>query len=265
MTKMKDNTEVQNYSFASFQDKVLKNPGQVSAFELKSFENTRTKIDPSTIRSEREYAAKNSFEIDKIVRDYRGLSGQEQQDLENRIRFEVEERLKIVREEAYQEGLEKGRGQGEKEAFDSALTVHQTQIDDVALVLEHVKKQCDEMLLEHKHSIYEFSKRMLKWLVLKETKEDQYIDRLLEKLILEMNQRHNLIIRVNQDAFKLMPQVLTKIQEKLGELSNVRVEMDHEIKDYGIILETENGLIHGTTEALFEAIDKMYESVVGHA
>jgi flagellar biosynthesis/type III secretory pathway protein FliH len=32
----------------------------------------------------------------------------------------------------------------------------------------------------------------------------------------------------------------------------------------GIILESENGIIDGSTEAMFQTLDKLFETVVGH-
>ncbi len=36
------------------------------------------------------------------------------------------------------------------------------------------------------------------------------------------------------------------------------------MKGRGLVLESENGILDGTPEAIFETIDKMYETVVNH-
>lgn len=52
------------------------------------------------------------------------------------------------------------------------------------------------------------------------------------------------------------------VEARLGQLSNVRVEIVPEINHPGIILESENGLIDGSLEGVFQNIDKIFELVV---
>jgi flagellar assembly protein FliH len=172
--------------------------------------------------------------------------------------------LKEIREEAYREGLEKGRMEGAGEALQEAMATHEQQIQTVEGMVVDLRTQCESRLENHRHDIYEMSKRLLKWLVLKEVQDDGYVPKLLEKLILEMNQRQNLIIRVNHTDFANMPAVVEALEKRIGNLPNVRIEPDMEMKGRGIILETENGILDASPDALFQTIDKIYESVVNH-
>ena len=48
---------------------------------------------------------------------------------------------------------------------------------------------------------------------------------------------------------------------KVGKLTNVRVEADLDMKENGIMLESENTIIDGSLKAQFESIDKLFLSV----
>jgi flagellar assembly protein FliH len=98
---------------------------------------------------------------------------------------------------------------------------------------------------------------------LKEIDEDnKYLTRLLEKLILELNEKKNLLIRISAKNFDKMDGILDEIQNKLGALSNVRVEIDHDMQDDGgIILESEKGIIDGSYQAQFEMFSRVFETV----
>jgi flagellar assembly protein FliH len=61
-----------------------------------------------------------------------------------------------------------------------------------------------------------------------------------------------------------MPEIIQTVQARLGQLSNLRIEIVPEIQHPGIILESENGLIDGSLEGVFQNIDKIFEQVVNH-
>jgi len=157
------------------------------------------------IRAEREAESRTQFKIEGIVREYRGLTSQEQDDLEKRINIEVDRKLKETREAAYREGLDKGRLEGVGNAFAEASVIHREQIEEMAGIVEGLRGQCDSVLEKQHHDAYEMLKRMLKWLVLRDVSDQAYLPKLLEKLILEMSQRHNLLIRVHPEDFAAMP------------------------------------------------------------
>src|SRR5690606_38272934 len=89
-----------------------------------------------------------------------------------------------------------------------------------------------------------------------------YITRLLEKLILEINTRSNLVIRVNESSFENITDIIGIVENKLGVLTNVRVEKHLDMDKPGIILESENGIIEGSIEAQFSSLDRIFESVL---
>ena len=58
-----------------------------------------------------------------------------------------------------------------------------------------------------------------------------------------------------------MPVVLETVQKKLGELSNVRLEIDYDIKGPGIILASDNGIINATLTEQLNNLDKLFETI----
>jgi flagellar assembly protein FliH len=118
------------------------------------------------------------------------------------------------------------------------------------------------MFIRQKQEIYDLVKNLTKWIITRELRDDgRYIERLLEKLILEMDSRSNLTLHVNQKDFSHMPEVLESVQDKIGQLSNVRIVVDQDIKDYGMKLDSENGIISGTIEEQFKSLDRLFHSV----
>jgi flagellar assembly protein FliH len=217
-----------------------------------------------TIREERSFEKKNEFKIDNTVRESRGISRQEASDFEKKIQEEVDRRVKTSFQEAYQEGLKKGAAEGRALAAQEVAGSIEREVENLTKVVLDVQSQAQTLALSSKVEIQEFVKRFTKWIILREVDNKLYLEALLEKLVLELNSRRNLIIKVGKDHFEHMPDVLKRVEEKLGQMSNVRIEIIPEISQAGIILESESGLIDGSLEGVFTNIDKIFDQVLNH-
>src|SRR5690606_25386755 len=188
------NAEIKSFEFADLQGTHVITQTQFKSFEFETLDGKpvdREIASEETIRTERSFAKKNNFKIDDIVQDCRGLTRQEQNDLEERIQSEVKKRLEAAFEEAYQEGLEKGREEGREIAvneYQASLTQKAERFDEI---ITQVQSQSDKILEKNRKEVYEFIKRFTKWIILKEIDEKVYLESLLEKLILELNVRKN--------------------------------------------------------------------------
>jgi len=253
--------DVKNFEFNQFHENL--STAIPADFKLMDLDKTTQSLKHQTIiRQERENANLNHFRIDKIVSELRGLTHQEQDDLEKKINLQVEDRVNKIKQEAYLDGIEKGKLLGSEKALNQALEMHQKQIDEMAEIVGGIKAQSEVLLIKNKKEIYLVIKRLIKWLVFKEIQDTSYLEKLLEKLILETNQQNHLILRVSQSIITEMPHVIKKIETKMGTLSNLRIEIDQNQSSAGIILETENGILDGSLEGLFKTIDKMFEGMV---
>lgn len=261
------NSEIKPFQFNDLQSSHVVSGSGFQNFEFKNLTGesiNSEKISEEEIRKERKHAAKNNFKIDDIVRDSRGLARQEQSDVEIKIQQEVKRRLEAAYEQAYQEGLERGREEGKEAAMAEFHEALGQKVEDFGQVIAQVQGQSDKIMEKNRSEVYEFVKRFTKWIILKEVNEKVYLEGLLEKLILELNARKNLIVKVGRANFSQMPEVIAAVEARLGQLQNVRIEIVPEINHPGIILESENGLIDGSLEGVFQNIDKIFEQVVGH-
>jgi flagellar assembly protein FliH len=260
-------SDIRPFQFSDLQSTHVVSGNQFKPFEFKALSGEVTASSgPSQeeIRAERSFAEKSNFKVDDIVSVYRGLSKQEQNDLENRIEQDVKQRLEAAYQQAFNEGVEKGREEGKQIAYQEYQQSLDLKVEHFAQILSEVQSQTEKIIENNRSEIYEFIKRFSKWIILKEINEKAYLEGLLEKLILELNARKNLIVKVGRDHFSDMPDVIKVVESRLGQLSNLRIEIVPEIHYPGIILESENGLIDGSLEGVFQNIDKIFEQVVGH-
>lgn len=266
---VKQFNEVTDYQFQSFTE-VEDGSSDVKLFEFKPLlteiqKATRPEFQ-KTIKAERTFAKSSQFKVNPIVEQFRGLKNQEEQEYEDRVEDEVKRRVQAIQDEAFKAGFEEGVNQGREEIFDQMRNAVDQKLENFNAMVTDVLKTQEEILANQKKEIYQLLRNLSKWIVLRELDEDgKYVERLLEKLLLEMQSRNNLLIQVNPNDFSKMPDVLEHVQSRLGELKNVRVEIDNSVKTKGIIVESENGIINATMEEQFKNLDKLFEDVLAKA
>jgi len=257
---------VVDYQFQSFTDSDFNN-GEVKLFEFKpllSGAETNVKSEfQKVIKLEREQASQSQFKINPITEKFRGLKDQEEREYEERVDQEVRRRVAEIQDEAFKAGFDEGVNQGRDEIFNQMRSSVDQKLEDVSAMVTDVLKTYEEIIHNQKHEMYVLLRNLSRWIVLRELNEDgKYIERLLERLLLEIQSRNNLLIQVSSSDFEKMPEVLSHIQSKLGEMKNVRIEIDNSVKSKGIIIESENGIINATLEEQFKSLDKLFEDVL---
>lgn len=256
--------EVKDFSFGQLVPSNDGPLGEISEFELQSLDQVKefkNNISQDLIRSEREHAASSGFSIDSRVEEHRGLSKQAQEDYEKAVNAEVEKRFAALKEQAYQEGFAKGQEEGNAQALAESSQKFEEIISDFVGKIDAVNEEIRDVYEKSKEEAYLMVKNLTKWIILKEVDEKYYLVRLLEKLIYEINTKSNLVVRVNEDVFGYMPEVIKIVERKLGKLTNVRMEVDLDQSNNGIKLESENTIVDGSLETQFKSIDKLFENV----
>ena len=256
--------EVTDYEFQSFSSSTIP-AGDVTNFEFSEI----GKLDPlkeekhqEVIKIERTHAEKSDFKIAPIVREHRGISTQILKERELRIEQEVERRVQEVRDEAYSAGFNEGVNNGREEVFNQNRASSEEKLQNLTSMIVEVLGTRSDLLLNQKKQVYSLVRMLTKWVILRELKDDgAYIENLLEKLIVEMQTKSNLLVHVDEKSFEQMPEVLKVVQEKVGELSNIRVEIDYDIDGPGIVLECDKGILNGTINEQMKSLDKLFETV----
>lgn len=263
---VKYTAEVTDYKFHNFTE-VEEGNEAVKLFEFKPLLTAAQTIEKNefqkVIKSEREFAKTSQFKVNPIVEQFRGLKDQENREYEARVAEEVARRVAEIQDEAFKAGFEEGVNQGREEIFEQMRNSVDQKLEEFSKMVTSVLKTQEEILAKQKTEMYQLLRNLSKWIVLRELQEDgKYIERLLEKLLLEMQARHNLLIQVNADDFATMPEVLAHVQNRLGEMKNVRIEIDSSVRTRGIVVESDNGIINATMEEQFKSLDKLFEDVL---
>ncbi len=256
--------KIEEYTFKNFSVVASENDAveNYNFRDLGEFVPKLAKRDGAKAKLERISAEKKNFAISPIVKEHRGLLEQERDERERKIRDEVERRVDILREEAFQQGFQEGIEAGKQEVYNQTRAATEEKLNALVDMINEVLVLKEEIIQTQKQDLYKLVRNLTKWVILRELKDDgAYITRLLEKLVTEIQSKSNLLIQVDQNSFEGMTDILETVQEKIGALKNVRVEVDYDICEQGIIIESDNGIINGTFEEQMHSLDKLFESV----
>ncbi|MBF0300202.1 MAG: hypothetical protein HQK51_15880 [Oligoflexia bacterium] len=237
----------------------------VANYELSPFneyQDQQMEEKQDVVRFEMNTAKEKNFQISTMVQRFRGMRKQEE--IDNRVKFEQElhERLEMVKAQWMQLGYEEGK----KNSIEEVKKVNESIIAEKMKVfvqmLEEVMSVKKDILKQQKQQVYDLIKSLTKWVILRELKDDgYYLNRLLEKLILELDTQENLLIMVNKDAFNKMPDVLKEVEQKLGELKNIRIEASTDSKTAGMVIESSSAILDGSFESQMNELDKLFATV----
>jgi flagellar assembly protein FliH len=262
---MKNNVQfdVEEYEFQSFSRPV--NAGEVQEFSFEDLEGksiSEIERHQEIIKLERTKSADSGFDISPIVKQHRGMEEQEEIERENRIIDEVNKRVAKIEEEAYRKGYDEGMSKGREDVYEQTRAATDEKLIALSEMVSDTLSTKEEILKSQKMQLYNLVRNLTKWVILRELKDDgKYIERLLEKLVIEAQTKTNLLIQVDQKHFEQMPEVLEVVQQKLGQFTNVRVETDFDIQGTGVVVESENGIINGSLVEQLNSLDKIFESV----
>lgn len=258
-----NDTKIEKFKFNQFSTGDIEQVDEVKEFEFEKLDvnkNPKRTIDSETIRVERHLASRSDFKVDSRVKEYRGLSSQEEEDFQSRLSAAIEIKYEEISKKAYAEGLELGKEVGRKEAFEEASSALEVNLNKMMEMLEDINLQKQELLSNSQKEVYSVIKNISKWVALKEIKDDEtnYLKSLLSKLIAEINTKNSLSLKVSQSTYELMPNVIKALEEKVGTLENIKCEISSEVQNEGIILESTNGIVDASIEAQFSMIDKIF-------
>jgi len=261
-------SDVNDYEFETFEteNRLNKNGTEVKSY---NFSNLNSKIDKSrkikeqnSIKKERYQASSQNFSISPIVKEHRGMIAQAKKEREKKVSDEVDRKFSKIKEDGFKSGFDKGYEKGRKEVIEQTKAESNEKIELLTEMLETALLNERRLLEGQREEIYGLIKNLTKWVILRELKDDNdYLNRLMEKLIVEIGSSSNLHIQVNKNLFKKMPEVLESVEKKMGEIKNVRVEVDYDLGDVGFNIESKNLIIKGSLEDQFNTLDKLFESV----
>ncbi|MBT6326904.1 MAG: hypothetical protein HOJ35_13125 [Bdellovibrionales bacterium] len=259
-----EKTQITKYNFVPLGAQNDNSTDENTKWEFKKFK-LLSDIPKDQLNKESEIAESSGFLIEKSVTDLRGISEVRRENKENEIESKVAEKIKEIEKNAFEKGYQDGVEKATEAINEKLNTEVEKKISKLEGLITELQSNYSKTIENQKKEIYQMINSLTKWVILRELSDDgNYLNRLLEKLILELGTKSNILIQVNKSDFEKMGDVLEKVESSVGKLHNARVEIDYDNNTHGMILESDNGIIQGTLDDQFVGIDKLFSTVVGH-
>jgi flagellar assembly protein FliH len=231
---------------------------RVIEFTPREFPN---KISEAAVKFVKFQATENSndFKIDRIVSMTTGIAELEKISLSERVEAEALVRLKAMQEEAYQQGYDLGRDEGQESAYlekTQDLSQRISQIDAVVSSLTVLKNQ---LVKQNEVSLVELVFKIAEKIAMTELKMNpELVMAVLQQAAAETQDEESIVIRLAQSDIEFIEAAKTRLGQEFEFLKRAKIEASAEVVAGGCMLITNFGQVDATVE---KRIEKVWQSL----
>ncbi|CAN5462390.1 hypothetical protein BH10BDE1_BH10BDE1_08210 [soil metagenome] len=199
------------------------------------------------------------FKIDKIVSLTTGIAELEKISLAERVEVEALERLKQLQEEAYRQGYDLGRDEGQESAYrekSEELSENLKKIDRAMHTLEVLKT---ELVKQNEASLVTLVYQIASKVAMAELKEKP---ELILPVILEAaagaQDEESIVIRLSHSDLDFLESTKERLGQEFEFIKRAKLEGTNEIQSGGCVIVTNFGQVDATIE---KRLEKVWASV----
>ncbi len=255
------NKEISDYIFKDF------STGESNTTEYKFIDFKENEIEnvvekKERIQNEIKVSRETGFKILPTVRKYRGIQKNEQQEFDEKVKEEIQRAY----DRYYNEWKEKGYNDGKKEGMFEIESTYEKyledKINDFSVVIDEAIGMREKILKDQGSYIIKMISSLCKWIFLKEVKSDEdYILRLLERLLLETKNKKFITIKVNESSLSHLENNIDKIKDRFKEVEEVVLQVGNFEDQPGLIVDSEGGIIDGTFATQMKNFDLIFKDI----
>jgi flagellar assembly protein FliH len=196
-----------------------------------------------------------NFKIDRVVSLTTGIAELEKTSLAERVEVEALERLKQLQEEAYRQGYDLGRDEGQESAYrekSDELSENLKKIDRAMRVLERLKV---ELVKQNEASLVTLVYQIASKIALAEIKEKP---ELILPIILEAasgaQDEENIVIKLSHADLDFLENTKERLGQEFEFAKRAKLEGTDEIEPGGCVIVTNFGQVDATIEKRLEKV-----------
>ncbi len=189
-------------------------------------------------------------EFEREVAQRRSSLEQELTEYRNKLVAEAESKKKAILDQAYKEGLERGKAEAKTEYTQKSLELTQS----IAALSEEKAK----IVRQAKPEVLKLALAIAHQLVKSEISLNQAVTlNIVSEAIEKVTDNTKVIIRVNRADVEFLKMNHDRIAQQLGDVKSLVIQEDGRIETGGCIIETNLGYIDATIQTKFDAIKQV--------
>jgi len=195
------------------------------------------------------------FKIDRVVSITTGIHDLEKVSLSERVEIEALERLKSLQEEAYQQGYDLGRDEGQESAYveTKELFVQRLgKIDEMIVSLENLKTN---LCRQNEASLVTLAYQIASKIVMEEVKERrEVILPVILQASTEAQNEESIVIQMSASDLEFIESIRERLGQEFSFLKKSKLEAHPGIQSGGCIVVTNFGQVDATVEKRLDRI-----------
>lgn len=195
------------------------------------------------------------FKIDRVVSITTGIAEMEKVTLSERVEAEALERLKGLQEEAYKQGYDLGRDEGQEVAYREKiedLSARLSNIDNVVGTLEDLKF---EMIKQNEISFVNLIYQIASKIAMAEIqKKPELVLSVLQQAVAGSIDEEQVTIRLAQSDLDFIEQSKKNLGQDFQFIKRAKLEASADIEPGGCLILTNFGQVDATLKKRFEKV-----------
>lgn len=199
------------------------------------------------------------FKIDRVVSITTGIHDLEKVSLSERVEIEALERLKQLQEEAYQQGYDLGRDEGQESAYietKEMLTQRLSKIDEMIVSLESLKTN---LCRQNEASLVALTYQIAAKIAMSEIQQKpEMILPVILQAATEAQNEENIIVQMSSSDLEFVESIKERLGQEFSFLKKSKLEGHANIQSGGCIVVTNFGQVDATVE---KRLDRVWSAV----
>ncbi len=195
------------------------------------------------------------FRLDRVVSITSGIEELERVSLSERVESEALERLKQLQEEAYTQGYDLGRDEGQESAYrelSGAIAERIQKIDKAVAKLESMQP---DLVRQNEASLVSLVYQLAKKIAMTEIAEKpELILEVLKQAAVDAQEEQNLLIRLSPQDLQFIESMKERLAKDFEFLKRAKFEESSEIQPGGCVIVTNYGQVDASIEKRLEKV-----------
>lgn len=197
------------------------------------------------------------FDLHPAAKKLLGVEQEENAYLEEAVNSAVQTQLASLRDQAHQEGFEKGLTEGKAQAEVEFLASVKPLYDQFEALCREYDTLKGELYAANEqflvHLMFQFGKQIL----LKELSADpEYVKRLSALMIEKIGAKDHVRLKVSRQDYANLEQIRDYLKAQFPELKNIQIEASDDLALGGCKVETDLSRINASVETQLRSIEK---------
>lgn len=196
-----------------------------------------------------------NFRLDRVVSITSGIEELERVSLSERVESEALERLKQMQEEAYSQGYDLGRDEGQESAYrelSGAISERIQKIDKAVASLETMQA---DLVRQNEASLISLVYQLAKKIAMTEIQEKpEMILEVLRQAAIDAQDEQSLTIRMSAQDLQFLESMKERLSKDFEFMKRAKLEESNDIQPGGCVIVTNYGQVDASMEKRLEKV-----------